>query len=409
MSRQIQIRRGTAAEHSNFTGAIGEITMDTTNKTLHVHDGVTPGGKETMPMDKFNSKITNCITKIPQDIIFELNNGVLTLKSGSKIYVPSGLDTFSVINIESDINTTLNWSTNGETFIYYNNSQNDLFIEHPSYNMGSGNIGVNDGTYYYTNSNYIVRRSSGQNAYTLSFPLAKITISSNNKITKVNQIFNGFGYIGSTVFVLPGVCGIIPNGKNKDGSLKNTEFTTDSVKTRNINTGNMQILFDGTNINYTYSNLDVYNIDKNLIECPGGGNGVVFGVCDNSSGNIQSFVVKQVFCIADYNDFYSHRLISFQNPSSDNNYTWYRKYADGWVEQGQKNVLLPHNTIKEINLPMTMLNTDYTVITSCETLYFGAFSTISAAVNTSEKINLFQYNSASADIYVCWEVKGISI
>ncbi len=44
MSRQIQIRRGTATEHANFTGAIGEITMDTTNKTLRVHDGTTAGG-----------------------------------------------------------------------------------------------------------------------------------------------------------------------------------------------------------------------------------------------------------------------------------------------------------------------------------------------------------------------------
>ena len=44
MSRQIQIRRGTAAEHTNFTGAIGEITMDTTNSTLRVHDGTTTGG-----------------------------------------------------------------------------------------------------------------------------------------------------------------------------------------------------------------------------------------------------------------------------------------------------------------------------------------------------------------------------
>ena len=44
MSRQIQIRRGTAAEHTNFTGAIGEITMDTTNSTLRVHDGTTAGG-----------------------------------------------------------------------------------------------------------------------------------------------------------------------------------------------------------------------------------------------------------------------------------------------------------------------------------------------------------------------------
>lgn len=44
MSRQVQIRRGSATAHTNFTGAIGEITMDTTNKTLRVHDGETPGG-----------------------------------------------------------------------------------------------------------------------------------------------------------------------------------------------------------------------------------------------------------------------------------------------------------------------------------------------------------------------------
>lgn len=44
MSRQIQIRRGTAAENEAFTGAIGEVTMDTTNKTLRVHDGTTVGG-----------------------------------------------------------------------------------------------------------------------------------------------------------------------------------------------------------------------------------------------------------------------------------------------------------------------------------------------------------------------------
>lgn len=44
MARQIQIRRGSAAQHESFTGAVGEITMDTTNTTLRLHDGVTPGG-----------------------------------------------------------------------------------------------------------------------------------------------------------------------------------------------------------------------------------------------------------------------------------------------------------------------------------------------------------------------------
>lgn len=44
MSRQIQIRRGSSDEHETFVGAAGEITMDTTNKTLRVHDGVAAGG-----------------------------------------------------------------------------------------------------------------------------------------------------------------------------------------------------------------------------------------------------------------------------------------------------------------------------------------------------------------------------
>ena len=44
MATQVRIRRGTAAEHATFTGAQSEITHDTTNNTLRVHDGVTPGG-----------------------------------------------------------------------------------------------------------------------------------------------------------------------------------------------------------------------------------------------------------------------------------------------------------------------------------------------------------------------------
>ena len=44
MSTQIQYRRGTGAQNDAFTGALGEITVDTTNKTIRVHDGVTAGG-----------------------------------------------------------------------------------------------------------------------------------------------------------------------------------------------------------------------------------------------------------------------------------------------------------------------------------------------------------------------------
>lgn len=44
MAKQLQLRKGTATEHYTFTGANGEVTVDTTNKTLRVHDGSTVGG-----------------------------------------------------------------------------------------------------------------------------------------------------------------------------------------------------------------------------------------------------------------------------------------------------------------------------------------------------------------------------
>ena len=44
MSIQVKLRRGTANQHSSFTGAIGEVTVDLTNDTLRVHDGQLVGG-----------------------------------------------------------------------------------------------------------------------------------------------------------------------------------------------------------------------------------------------------------------------------------------------------------------------------------------------------------------------------
>ena len=43
-TRILQIRRGNATQNNNFTGLSGEITFDTTAKTLRVHDGETQGG-----------------------------------------------------------------------------------------------------------------------------------------------------------------------------------------------------------------------------------------------------------------------------------------------------------------------------------------------------------------------------
>jgi len=45
MSRTVlQLRKGTSVQHTSFTGQLAEVTVDTTKKTLVVHDGVTVGG-----------------------------------------------------------------------------------------------------------------------------------------------------------------------------------------------------------------------------------------------------------------------------------------------------------------------------------------------------------------------------
>ena len=44
MAIQIQLRQGTTTEHNTFTGAVGEVTVDTTKDVPVVHDGVTVGG-----------------------------------------------------------------------------------------------------------------------------------------------------------------------------------------------------------------------------------------------------------------------------------------------------------------------------------------------------------------------------
>jgi Microcystin-dependent protein len=57
---QLQFRGGTATEHNAFTGALKEVTVDTTNKALRLHDGVTPGG-----IPQARADLANAAAKAP--------------------------------------------------------------------------------------------------------------------------------------------------------------------------------------------------------------------------------------------------------------------------------------------------------------------------------------------------------
>ena len=78
MAIQIQLRQGTTTEHNTFTGAVGEVTVDTTKKTLVVHDGVTAGGTPLLKADQLVDSTTTVKGVIELATQSEVNNGTET-------------------------------------------------------------------------------------------------------------------------------------------------------------------------------------------------------------------------------------------------------------------------------------------------------------------------------------------
>jgi hypothetical protein len=59
MAVQVILRKGNAAQNNAFTGVQGEVTVDTTNNTLRVHDGTTPGGTTTVMVAAGSGNVTS--------------------------------------------------------------------------------------------------------------------------------------------------------------------------------------------------------------------------------------------------------------------------------------------------------------------------------------------------------------
>lgn len=63
MAKQLQLRRGTTAEHSSFTGQVGELTIDTDKDTAVVHDNYQAGGFPLLRED-LNNLATGAVTAV---------------------------------------------------------------------------------------------------------------------------------------------------------------------------------------------------------------------------------------------------------------------------------------------------------------------------------------------------------
>ena len=73
--------------------------------------------------------------------------------------------------------------------------------------------------------------NGGSLSVTMSLPICVCTNSATtgNNMVSVDKIFNGFGYIGSTAFALPGVKYQFADGRNEDGTYKSITKTFNKV------------------------------------------------------------------------------------------------------------------------------------------------------------------------------------
>lgn len=292
---------------ARFNAKQDVLVSGTNIKTIN-NESVLGSGNIEIKGDGLKNKITNCITEIPQDIKLELNDGVLTLKAGSQVIVPNGVNVFDEVEIISDLTfggSSINWS-NTKWLVYSPNGR--LFVDNGDYTSGSTYTGGTYGIWYDTTNNSVKYTKDGGSSWIsgYSLPLAQITTTSGIGVTSIDQVFNGFGYIGSTVWVDKGVKGLIPNGRNEDGTLKNIEFTVDSVLTQQTLASLTRIYglgqsHLGRNIDYVYderTNLNHVNTIDGTIsyEIP------VITVITDSNNKITSFIPKTAFHAVDYND-----------------------------------------------------------------------------------------------------------
>jgi hypothetical protein len=97
MATQVQFRRGTTSEHQSFKGALGEVTVDTSLKTVVIHDAVTNGGFPVLRNDGSNSEFergstTSCALKFSGDP----NTGLISPAADEIALVTGGVSRLTI-------------------------------------------------------------------------------------------------------------------------------------------------------------------------------------------------------------------------------------------------------------------------------------------------------------------------
>jgi len=368
------------AAQTAATTATNKASVATTQADI----ATTKADEVILTANRLNGIQTNCLLEIPKDLIFELNDGTLTLKAGSKVYVPNGTGIFNPVTIAGDITTGYS-SASAQRMFFLNTTENHIQSALVTSCYSGSTAPSSSGTiFWYDTANNLIKRSSNggttwDNAV-YSLPLGLFSVTDSH-ISSIDIIFNGFGYIGSTLFSLPGIKGLIPNGRNADHTLNNTSITTTTVmSTTDAAAGNRHIILKSDNLS-AFVNV-FYNETKNILW--NSENTKIAGLqcgtfTKGTDGVVLNFNPNYPFRAVDYNDYQRTRsdinglittLSSYDSITEESYDTttgrWYLCYANGFIIQGGP--LNPSmNTFDDdnqytITFSKPFTRTDYTIL-----------------------------------------------
>ena len=390
----------------------------------HIEDGIEDhearisileeGGDSSNFLNK--SQITNCLLEVPQRIKLELVDGVLTLKAGSKVIVPNGFE-------EDGVTPKFDYITVPKDVVFAKTgtkAKQMLTITPSSWSFGwttatysGADTDTKSGTMCYrTDLNRVIYQND-VNAVNYALPFAIFSYES-GIVTELSQVFNGFGYIGSIVWVDKGVKALAPNGRNEDGSLNNTEWVNDRLvrsdqQAWGTKTGGKLVYSNkfASKVNFqnierftsdTYSHQHKYNEQENkwYLSQDAGATWVeeeLVILSDDmniTSGQITKIAPKLPFRAVDYNDAVLktdlsevHTVVETYSSGS----SWYRIWSDGWCEQGG---------VATINYEKT------TVITLLKPYVTNAYHTNVSPygwTNISDNMNVQEKTESTISIY----------
>lgn len=340
MAKKLQILRGTTAQNDAYTGSIGELTMDTEKVEVRIHDGTTQGGKTIG------------------------SSGGASLPILTHVFSDHKLEDMSWLNAD-----TFNWQSGDVYIAAYNHLEKDAESGGLYYRWSTRS----DAAAGYNRNIKTRTPTVGEKFYTAT---AEGWVDTGVTVAQIIDENTVVDSEGATLYWLGNMTNLPAD--RKEETISGTTVTYFQAEDGHKiclpdQEANVQALYEATGVAWYYI-LDtenkqfklprehkdgkclyfyVGNFEQSALEQTAGLNAELFnGKADTSS----------VQALESRTDALEERdyVVASQIPTSSNNYTWYRKYKSGWVEQGVAALISGGDAIV-ITLPVPMSSINYNI------------------------------------------------